>query len=351
MFGITDPIAPADSVPFQPWARALYDERQQHELEPHTRCKASGVARQFLTPYGVEFVELPEIKRIFIFDIGGPHTYRTVYMDGRSHPRDLTPSYYGHSIGWWDGDTLVVDSMGFNEAFWLDRRGLPHTEAMHTVERFKRMDAETVEYEITVYDEGAYTAPWSGGFALQWDKGQELFEYVCHKRTSARDHGRRRARRAWIAAVRSCRERISGRVESLLDGAQLAAAHSENTVRNRHAFRLRAFRGFVPSLPKTSHCRSISSAFASGIFFASFNTSAGTQAGIARPSTAPGCFAATPACESRLPCLGELASLRNRGASLNQRRPEAAMDVRDLRRPPGGTRERRRCQTPFRDMR
>src|SRR5690606_31789225 len=103
LFGITDPIAPADEVPFKPWAKALYDDRQVHELEPHARCKASGTARQFLTPYGVEFVDLPEQKRLFIFDIGGPHTFRTVYMDGRAHPDDLTPSYYGHSIGWWEG--------------------------------------------------------------------------------------------------------------------------------------------------------------------------------------------------------------------------------------------------------
>ena len=129
VFGILDPIAPAAKVPFQPWARAVYDDRQKHELEPHTRCKPSGAARQFLTPYGVEFVELPEPQRVYIFDIGGPHTFRTVYMDGRSHPRDFTPTYYGHSIGWWDGDTLVVDTIGYNEAFWLDRRGLPHTEA------------------------------------------------------------------------------------------------------------------------------------------------------------------------------------------------------------------------------
>ena len=68
-------------------------------------------ARQFLTPYGVEFVELPEAaKRVYIFDIGGPHTFRTIYMDGRSHSADFTPTYYGHSIGWWDGDTLVVDT-------------------------------------------------------------------------------------------------------------------------------------------------------------------------------------------------------------------------------------------------
>jgi hypothetical protein len=181
MFGITDPIAPYATVPFQPWAKALYDARQTSELEPHTRCKASGIARQFLTPYGVEFVEMAELDRLYIFDIGGPHTFRTVYMDGRTHPRDLQPSYYGHSIGWWEGDTLVVDSTGFNESFWLDRRGLPHTTQLHTVERFKRTDAETIEYEIDIHDPGAYTAPFTGKFALGWDKGQELFEYVCQQ--------------------------------------------------------------------------------------------------------------------------------------------------------------------------
>src|SRR5690606_32957832 len=97
--GIMAPVGPLETIPFQPWARALYDYRQTHELEPHARCKASGISRQFMTPYGVEFVELPEMQRLYIFDVGGPHTYRVVYMDGRSHPPDLEPSYYGHSIG------------------------------------------------------------------------------------------------------------------------------------------------------------------------------------------------------------------------------------------------------------
>ena len=183
VFGIRDPISPYEKVPFQPWAKALYDYRQVNELEPHTRCKASGTARQFLTPYGVEFVELPELQRIYIFDIGGPHTYRTIYMDGRTHPAQLPPgyNYYGHSVGWWEGDTLVVDTTGFNESFWLDRRGLPHTEAMHTIERFTRQNEGTVKYEITVDDPGAYTAPWTGGFNLRWEAGTELFEYVCQQ--------------------------------------------------------------------------------------------------------------------------------------------------------------------------
>lgn len=181
LFGIFDPIAPLEDVPFKPWARALYDARQVHELEPHARCKASGTARQFMTPYGVEFVEIPELQRIFIFDIGGPHTFRTVYMDGRSHPEDLAPTNYGHSIGWWEGDTLVIDSVGFNEDFWLDRRGLPHTEQLHTIERLTRLDAEVAEYRITVEDPGAYTGQWTGGFNLQWEGGTELFEYICQQ--------------------------------------------------------------------------------------------------------------------------------------------------------------------------
>jgi hypothetical protein len=179
--GINSPIAPLETIPFQPWARALYDYRQTHELEPHARCKASGVTRPFQTPYGVEFVELPELQRIYVFDVGGPHTYRTIYMDGRTHPKNLTPSYYGHSIGWWEGDTLVVDSTGFNESFWLDRRGIPHTEALRTLERFTRTAAGTIVYEVVLDDPGVYTAPWTGGFNLRWEADTELFEFICQQ--------------------------------------------------------------------------------------------------------------------------------------------------------------------------
>jgi len=187
LFSIFDPIADLELVPFQPWARALYDERQVHELEPHARCKASGASRQFLTPYGVEFVEIPELNRLYIFDIGGPHTFRTVYMDGRSHPRNLEPSNYGHAIGWWEDDTLVVDAVGYNEDFWFERRGLPHTEQLHTIERFTRVNSHLVEYQMTIDDPGAYTAPYVGWFDLQWQPDVELFEYVCQQANYAHE--------------------------------------------------------------------------------------------------------------------------------------------------------------------
>jgi len=185
--GIRDTPLPRDQVPFQPWAKALFEEREKHELEPHARCKASAMTRQFLTPYGTEFVELPELQRIFIFDVGGPHTFRTIYMDGRSHPKDLQPSYYGHSIGWWEGDTLVVDSTGFNESFWWDRRGLPSTEQLHFVERFTRTDSQNMRYEFTVDDPGAYTKPFSGTMNIRASLGTELFEYVCQQANYAHE--------------------------------------------------------------------------------------------------------------------------------------------------------------------
>jgi hypothetical protein len=181
VFGILDPVAPYETVPFQPWSKALYDARQIHELEPHARCRASGSARQFMTPYGVEFVEFPELDELYIFDIGGPHTFRTIYMDGRAHPEDYEPTNYGHSVGHWEGNTLVVDTVGYVEDFWLDRRGLPHTEQLHTIERFTRTDSNTIDYRITIDDPGAYTAPYEGGFPLRWNEGQELFEYVCQQ--------------------------------------------------------------------------------------------------------------------------------------------------------------------------
>ncbi len=170
-----------EDVPFQPWARALHAARQAafESDEPHTRCKSSGGARQFITPYGVEILDMPEQQRVYILDIGGPHSFRIIYTDGRPHPANLEPSYYGHSIGHWEADALVVDTVGFNEKFWIDREGTPHTEKLHLAERFSRPDFNTLQYELTIDDPGAYTATWTGGFLLRWSAGTELFEYVC----------------------------------------------------------------------------------------------------------------------------------------------------------------------------
>jgi hypothetical protein len=122
---------------------------------------------------------MPELQRIYIFDIGGPHTFRIIYTDGSPHPANLVPSYYGDSRGHWEGDTLVVDNTGFNEGFWMDRAGSPHTEKLHFVEKFTRTDYNTLKYDVTVEDPGAYTQPWTYTATMRWGAGNELFEYVC----------------------------------------------------------------------------------------------------------------------------------------------------------------------------
>jgi len=172
------------AVPFQPWAKALYTARSRTRFEPYTRCKPSAGAREVATAYGTQFVEFPEQQKIYIFPTGGPRHYRIIHMDGRAHPDTLKPSYHGHSTGHWEGDTLVVDTVGFNEKMWIDAEGSPHTEQLHLVERFTRESLNRLKYEITVDDPGAYTATWSSGFYMDWEDS-ESFQFVCQDENMA----------------------------------------------------------------------------------------------------------------------------------------------------------------------
>ena len=175
---------PAD-VPFQPWAKALYDYRQSRTdlYPPLVHCKPSGGPGFFNAP-GFEIVDVPEQQRIFILNIAGPHSWRVIYTDGRAHPTDLRPTYLGHSVGRWDGSTLVIDTVGFNEKQWMVG-SYPTTERLHLTERLSRPDVKTLNYEATIDDPGAYTAPWSLKWTIsatsksQWIPGGEIYEYIC----------------------------------------------------------------------------------------------------------------------------------------------------------------------------
>ena len=176
-----------DQVPMHDWARAIVRLRHERFLadEPYTRCKPSPAAREFGTAYGVELLNVPGTGRVYLFLTGGPHTFRVIYLDGRSHPANLEPGYFGHSIGWWDGDTLVIDTVGFNEAAWMERFGMPHTDRLHTVERLTRTDFNTLKYELTVEDPGAYSRAWTSGYTKQWNPRSDHFEYVCQENNYA----------------------------------------------------------------------------------------------------------------------------------------------------------------------
>jgi hypothetical protein len=184
--GLVVNLADADKVaPFQPWAKAVFEYRQRTLLkdDPYSRCLPPGGPRQFQTPNGFQFIEQPELGRILVLLGGGDRNWRVIYTDGRPQGQgdDLVLTYYGTSVGRWEKDTLVVDSAGFNERFWMSSGGLPHTEALHLTERFSRLDLNTLKYEVTVNDPRAYTRAWTGGWTVQWVADQEIQEYFCEE--------------------------------------------------------------------------------------------------------------------------------------------------------------------------
>ncbi|HEY1755052.1 MAG TPA: DUF6152 family protein [Bryobacteraceae bacterium] len=184
--GLLVNLADADKVaPFQPWAKAVYEYRQRTLLkdDPYSRCLPPGGPRQFQTPNGFQFIEQPELGRVLVLLGGGDRNWRVIYMDGRplGQGDDLVLTYYGTSVGHWEKDTLVVDSVGFNERFWMSANGLPHTEALHLTERFSRPELNTLKYEVTVSDPRTYTRPWSAGWTVQWVADQEIQEYFCEE--------------------------------------------------------------------------------------------------------------------------------------------------------------------------
>jgi hypothetical protein len=153
------------NVPFQPWAKEVYDFRQKSQVTarpPYIDCKAAP-GPEFLLAPGFEIVDAPEVKSVFIMNIGGPHSWRVIYTDGRPHPKpeDLRPTYLGHSIGHWEGDTLVVDTVGMNDKTYVDSYRTPHTDMLHVVEHFRMIDGgKTMEAKVHVEDPGAFTTPW-----------------------------------------------------------------------------------------------------------------------------------------------------------------------------------------------
>lgn len=182
--GLLINLADADRVaPFQPWAKAVYLERQRNLLksDPIARCLPQGGPRQFQMPNGFQFLEQREIGRIMLLLGGGDRNWRVIYTDGRPAvpAAEAVLSYYGTSTAKWEKDTLVVDSAGYSERFWMANGGLPHTEALHLTEKFTRTNYDTLKYEVTVDDPHTYTRPWTASWTIQWVPDKEIEEFFC----------------------------------------------------------------------------------------------------------------------------------------------------------------------------
>ena len=148
-----------------PWAAAVYDYNSANasKYDPEGYCLPPGGPRMMATPYPMEIVQLPD-QQAHLHGLRRRHAHLARDLHGRtraSEGRRAQPTYLGHSVGRWEGDTLVVDVVGFNEGTWIDYYGHPHTDLLHVVERFHDRTRRSLRYEATIDDPGAYTRPWT----------------------------------------------------------------------------------------------------------------------------------------------------------------------------------------------
>jgi hypothetical protein len=168
------------SVPLQPWAQKLYEERIDNNAKDHpgVRCWPSGIPEKNNIPDGLKVVQTPDLL-LFLYE--SRTIYRQVFTDGRPLPKDAQPAWQGYSVGRWEGDTLVVDTIGQNGKTWLDMRGLPATEALKVTERFRRPTIGNILIDVTIDDPKAYTKPWDVQLSWTLQPDIELIESICEE--------------------------------------------------------------------------------------------------------------------------------------------------------------------------
>jgi hypothetical protein len=164
-------------VPMTPLGDRLFKERQASEgtEDPEARCLPTGVPRR--DPYPSKILQLPNLV-VVLFE-GNLHSFRQIFLDRKEHPADMNPSWWGDSIGHWEGDQLVVDTTGFNGKTWLDLAGHPASDQLHVIERYSRPDFGHLKWEITIEDPIMYTRPWKVTEMTPLMTNSDLIEYVC----------------------------------------------------------------------------------------------------------------------------------------------------------------------------
>jgi hypothetical protein len=139
-------------------------------------CLPPGVPRIYIQPFALEMIQSPgRVLEYFEFD----HHVRQIFTDGRQHPKDPELTWMGDSIGWYEGDTLVIDTVGLNEKTWIDRGGLPHSSQLHVTERIRRPNHDALEITITIDDPKAYTKTWSGYRNYKLEPTWNIKEFIC----------------------------------------------------------------------------------------------------------------------------------------------------------------------------
>ncbi len=172
--------------PLTPWGQARLDAARPlvgpkavpgEENSPTLRCDPDGPPKLLNHPNPFEIVQIP--GRMFMF-FEEQHIWRTIWADGRPLPKDPDPSYLGYAVGKWEGDTFVVETIGFNDKDWADAYGDPRSEQTHLTERYRRLNHDTLELQVTIDDPKSYTKPWVSPPKLhKLEPGWEIAEWFC----------------------------------------------------------------------------------------------------------------------------------------------------------------------------
>lgn len=184
-------------LPMTPWGEARYKENrpsfgprgvplEQTNDPVYKGCFPPGIPRAYIHPFPIQIVNVPGREAIILYEYD--HLVRHVYTDGRPHDTSLGPTWIGSSIGKWEGDTLVVDTIGQTDTTWVDRLGHPHSDEMRVIERFRRVGPDTLQIDVTIDDPIAYTKPWS--FELRYGQRPpewRMLEVVCEDDVSFAD--------------------------------------------------------------------------------------------------------------------------------------------------------------------
>jgi len=179
-------VDPRDEHVFRPAAEAVFLERVRdfRRGDPVTNCLPGGPSDMLGGSYRI--VQSPAVVALLYENQTG--RYRQIYMDGRALPIDPNPTWLGYSVGHWDGETLVVDSNGFNDRTWLDRVGHPHSEKLRVTERFLRVDFGHLQYQITFDDPDTLTTPISRSLTLNYAADTDMLESVCNENNRDTPH-------------------------------------------------------------------------------------------------------------------------------------------------------------------
>ena len=162
---------------FLPWGEERFKAGPQKDTLV-VLCIPPGVPRVWTEPYPFEIIQLPG-RILIVYEY--QHLIRQIFTDGRDHPQDLTPTYMGNSVGKWQGNTLVVDTIGYNDKTWIDGSKHPHSDQLHTTERIERVGHDVLKIEVTIDDPKTYVKPWMVQRIFDLKPGWEISEQVCEE--------------------------------------------------------------------------------------------------------------------------------------------------------------------------